>query len=797
MHRIWEFIFGLQRGFLSKEGELSLQFNPQWPGQQWVGAALWNGVLVALVVALVVYVYRRDARSRKVRVVLGAMRLAVLLLVIALLNRPVLTLTQERTEPSVLAVMVDRSVSMRVRDGGEGEGKPLSRLEAVTRLLEGNDRQVLKELAKKHEVKIYQFDEQAQLVGDGKDPQAEAKGLAGIKADGQATQVVQSVRGVLDDLQGQRVAGVVLLTDGRETPERQQQGEAIASLKSYNVKVFPVPVGSDEAPRNVDVQSITVQDTAFVGDIVNVKALVRATGYQGSHDVRMVLKDKKTGLPLKGVDGRPVEQTVSVPGDRPAEVELQFLPREITNLDVSVEAVKEAGEVDEDDNIRTAQVSVLDAKINLLYVDGYPRWDYRYVKNEMIRDKSVEISCLLTSADPTFAQEGDRPIKRFPESMTELLDYDVVVFGDVDPRQFTDAQLQLVSDFVSKKGGGFGMVAGPRWSPQAYRNTAIEPVLPVSISRVETSSGEEQGGGITQGFRPVLTREGESSSIFRFFADKEQNAKYLKNDWQPVFWYCRGVIAKPGVGEVYAEHPSETGPDGRKSPILVLGRFGAGRTLFSAIDDSWRWRFYTGEGIFDTYWVQQVRYLARSKKLGQRRLTLTTMRPAYEVGQQVRVSLRILDPQLQQQLPEQLRADVVDAATGQLIRQESLVRQESQRDLYVASWTADRIGQFAVKLPPIASGTDPLDVPVEVTVPRLELASPQVDRTFLTRLASETLGQSIPFIDAGTKLSAIPSVAKVIPIESAEPLWNAPIILVLFVLLIAAEWIARKVQGLL
>jgi hypothetical protein len=257
------------------------------------------------------------------------------------------------------------------------------------------------------------------------------------------------------------------------------------------------------------------------------------------------------------------------------------------------------------------------------------------------------------------------------------------------------------------------------------------------------------------------------------------------------------VIAKPGVGEVYAEHPTETGPDGRKAPVLVLGRFGAGRTLFSAIDDSWRWRFYTGEGVFDTYWVQQVRYLARSKKLGQRRLTLTTLRPAYEVGQQVRVSLRILDPQLQQQLPDQLRADVVDTGTGQLIRQESLVRQESQRDLYVASWTADRIGAFDVKLPPIASGTDPLDVPVEVTVPRLELASPQVDRTFLTRLASETLGEVIPFNQAGGKLLGIPSVAKVIPIESAEPLWNAPIILVLFVLLIGAEWIGRKVQGLL
>src|SRR5437762_3422013 len=150
---------------------------------------------------------------------------------------------------------------------------------------------------------------------------------------------------------------------------------------------------------------------------------------------------------------------------------------------------------------------------------------------------------------------------------------------------------------------------------------------------------------------------------------------------------------KPGTGKVYATHPTETSPDGRKAPLLVLGRYGAGRTLFSAIDDSWRWRFYTGESVFDTYWVQQIRYLARSKKLGQRRITFTSARPTYEIGEQVRATLRILDPQLIQQLPEQLRVEITDAQ-GQVLGHETLMRQEGQADLYVASFPADRVGQF-------------------------------------------------------------------------------------------------------
>src|SRR5207249_4691400 len=162
-----------------------------------------------------------------------------------------------------------------------------------------------------------------------------------------------------------------------------------------------------------------------------------------------------------------------------------------------------------------------------------------------------------------------------------------------------------------------------------------------------------------QGFRPVLTKAGADSSIFRFYADKAVNEKFLRDDIQPIFWYCRGVSVKQGVGEVFAEHPTEMDPDGRhRASLLVLGHFGAGRTMFSAIDDSWRWRFYTGESVFDTYWIQQIRYLARSKKLGQRRLTFVTVRPQYDIGQQVRLNLRVLDPALLQQLPEQIRVEI-------------------------------------------------------------------------------------------------------------------------------------------
>ncbi|MDB5293945.1 MAG: von Willebrand factor type domain protein, partial [Phycisphaerales bacterium] len=577
------------------------------------GTLSWNLILAATGALVVLYVYPRDGRSVGARTFLGVLRAGLVAFVLLLLNNPILTRTRNLTEPSVVAVLVDDSLSMKVRDVNIGQATSgPTRLEAAVDLLTGEDQALIKRLAKVHSLRFYSFDRNARALGavagvderkkkdvipvaDGSLLQAMQK----LAPEGNSTQVIPSILTVLDDLQGQRLAGVVILTDGRDTPTAPL-AEAYKTLANYQVKVYPVAVGSDKAPQNIELQSISVQDSAFKDDIVNVKLMVRATGYEVGHAVKLKVTEKKTGLQLKDPDGKFAEKVIHVADDKAIEQELLFKPDQVGPLDIKVEAEVQPGELDEEDNARTAQISVLDAKINVLYVEGYPRWEYRYIKNEMIRDRTVNISCILTSADPTFIQEhtdmksrGEAekykyfPYPQFPVTMEQLMESDVVLFGDVDPRQFADVQLQLISDFVSKKGGGFGMIAGPQWSPAAYRNTPIETLLPVYPVRTEVGWPTEP---ITEGFRPVLTKEGSASSIFRFFTDKAANEGYLKNQLQPLFWYCHGITVKPGVGEVYAEHPFDLGPDGRKAPLLVLGRFGSGRTLFSAYDDSWRWR---------------------------------------------------------------------------------------------------------------------------------------------------------------------------------------------------------------
>ncbi len=722
-----------------------------------------------------------------------------------------------------MAVLIDNSISMKVKDAKLVDGNPASRLDAAVDLLAGDNGRLLRRLAAVHDVRIYDFSRRPKEIASIPGPGDTATGpttrstdsavdsavvaLRDLKPEGNGTQVVSSLTDVLQDLQGQRVAGVAVLTDGRETPA-EAPPEALAAVKGFGIDVFPIPVGSDQMPRNIAVQSVTFEDTAFVNDYTNLHVTLRATGYEPNHPITLALLRQSTrngqtvNVPVLDDSGNEITQTVEAADDKPFGVDMQFKPTEadIPVANLVVEAKPQPGEMDDSDNFHPARLDVMDDNITVLYVDGYPRWDYRYLKNSLIRDKTIKVSCLLTSADPSFRQEGsddpNRPdhqdswrITAFPESMDQLLDYDVVIMGDVDPRQFTDAQLQMIADFVSKKGGGFAMVAGPRWSPQSYRNTPIESILPVIITHTEADDGMEN---ITEGFRPVLTRAAAHYPIFRFFPQWAANEEYVKNHLPPLFWYCRGIMIKPGVGITLAEHPTDLGPDDHKAPILVIGTYGTGRTIFSAIDDSWRWRFYTGESIFNTYWVQQLRYLARGRKIGQRKMTFTADRDVYELGKEVTIQLEPLSPDLIQQLSPPVTVQIIDDATGEAVRRLDLQRQDASSAVYSGSFTADRIGQFRVELPHLTNQDSTISF--KVVEPDMELREPQVDLSFLNRLATES---PIPFAQAGPTLTAIRSAAKIIPIDTVQPLWNAPLVMVVFVSLITVEWIMRKMVGLL
>src|SRR3954454_2734830 len=461
MQRLLEILFGATRDGAAPGVDRAIDFNPPvWRASH---ARLLNTLLIIAALVVVFLIYRREGRRKGPKIGLGILRVLLFVYVIILLNRPVIRETRTHVEPSVLAILIDNTISMSIPDvtrdgapstqpgvaiatpGTQPSTQPTSadpnspsRLQAVMNLLSGEDQALLKKLAKVHTVHLYTFNKDAREIatttpqtptnqpaapsdgGAGGADKAKDNGgvtpqvvgaIQGVDGDmeaGRTTQVVSSLLPVLDNLQGQRLAGVVVITDARETPTQSPPG-LIERLRRYPTKIYPVAVGSDKSPQNIDLVAVNMQDSVFKDDIVSAKVTVRATGYEPNHAIKIMLRDKKTGATLQGPEGKPAEKTITVVDANPVDEELLIMPDQVGLLDIEAVAEPQPGELNLEDNVRPATVAVLDAKINVLYADGYPRWEYRYIKNEMIRDKTINISCLLTSADERFAQEGDSP----------------------------------------------------------------------------------------------------------------------------------------------------------------------------------------------------------------------------------------------------------------------------------------------------------------------------------------------------------------------------------------------------
>jgi hypothetical protein len=401
----------------------------------------------------------------------------------------------------------------------------------------------------------------------------------------------------------------------------------------------------------------------------------------------------------------------------------------------------------------------------------------------------------LLSADEGFAQEGTEPIRRFPESPEELNRYDVVLFGDADPRGdwITETQLSMLLDFVGQVGGGFGMIAGERHSPYRFRGTVVEKLLPVAIDSNFTGRYEE---ALTEQTQMRFTLEGRRSPILRFEQDPEENDKTLAV-LPGVYWFCRTRGARPGA-EVLAEHPTLQTLQG-PMPMVVVGRYGAGKVFFQATDETWRWRRHGGEAFFDAYWLQVVRYLTRSKLLGQdRRFRLETDRREYQLGEPVTVRLRVLDPRLQSSPGPVLNARIVDK-DGVPIRSIAISRVGEESSLYEGSFVPPREGSYFVRLDLAAPtlGSGPPGAAFRVSLAGSESRVVQPDHEVLERLAVESGGESVMPADLPGLAERIPDRGIRLPDDVTETLWDTRLVLTIFVLIITVEWIVRKASGMI
>lgn len=748
-----------------------------------------------------------------------------------------------------------------------------SRIQLVQALLaQQPDLDWLKALVNQRRMKvhIYQLDMQGRAIKladkDGaageiieQDPrliERAHRAVAALEAEGKDSRLGTALRQVIEQYRGASLAAVVMFTDGVTTRD-----ETIAQVGEYAAqKAVPlhlVGIGDDHEIRDLKLHDLNVDDVAFKNDRIVFDARLTGKGYKkDTPPVSVVLKVKEKDGKEKELSRTKV--TVN-PQGKAERFKLVHQPTEVGRKQFIIEVEPSKGTAGEKlpnpANLRLERtIEVIDAKvIKVLYVEGQPRYEFRYTKFLLEREspddkknKTIELRTFLVDADPDFAQTDKTALVEFPRTQAELAQYDVVILGDVDAGKLGTQNLQHLADFVrgedakgkklAKGGGGLLLIAGALYNPHSYVGTPLAQVIPIEPGAKPVAAGAHE-----KKMRLELTPMGRMHPIFRFSSDDAQNMAIMQR-FAPMFWWSSGYRLKP-LAEVLAVHPDlkgdprdPAGQDGRL-PLVVQQFVGSGRSIFFGFDETWRWRFREDEVHFNNFWNQTVRYLARTRPT-RTDLRLDRQTP-YRLGEPIKITVRFPDST---PIPGVTDTKTPKGEVKVVVEYRPPSKQDVQSDPEVTtiqlgklegSWgtfehtlNRTREGKYRFRLtsPDVSKFQPDNEKPsAEATVelPPGELDRLRMNQPELTQAAEATQGRFYTILDANDLLDDLPAGVGVygsggsssdgpgrgasvptsrVSLGSPLPaikLWNTWWIFALVMFLLTSEWVLRKRKHLL
>ena len=761
--------------------ETAVEFVAPWP--PWVTIIL---VVLAAFFTFGLYYREQTAYRTWVKFALAAIRFGLICLVLWMMYG--YTLRPFRTDLPDLLLIVDTSQSMSTIDVQRptDEQPPTSRLQQAKNILLANDKQLADFLASNYQLKLVTLDSL-----ETTDVESMADQISQLDATVESSELGIALRKSLQRQRGRPVAGVVMLTDGITT-SGAPISEVATEAKHRGIPLHVVGLGSQLPARDLRLSNLLVDDVVFVGDLVTFDLTLSGDGYT----------NESIEVSLRRADGQsePITERLTLDTERDSKsVRLAMKAEEEGKFEFIVDTPVRDGESSKENNRLRATVEVRDERTRVLLVQSYPSYEYHYLKTLFERDQrstgdtsektSIELSVLLQDADPEFADIDAVALRSFP-TREELFQYDVCIFGDVNPSFLGTESLANVRDFVRERGRGFIGIAGPRYFPSAFVDTPLAELVPFDI---RSALAPPPDLPIEQGFRPVITALGQRMPSMQLSLNAQQNTE-IWSELPELYWLLEVDSLKPGA-RVLAEHPTRTNTSGRALPVTTLSYVGAGKVLFQNTDDSWRWRIGRGDEYFGRFWQQSIRYLSRFKLGEGRDVELTSDRETYNRGEVVRLRTRFFDERRAPNEDDGVKVLLEQQGRGQ--RRIALRRDAADRGVFVADVANLGTGQYhAVISEPTLDDLAP-SVDFNVESPDTELTRLEADFADLRRAAELSAGRFYPYEEAASMVDHLP-VGRQVRIEPLppEPIWNSWKIALLFLALIVTEWLGRRKAGM-
>ncbi len=732
----------------------------------WPAWSLWVSMIVAA--AILAWVMRARLRRSPAGPLassaptwragaLWLLQTTLAVVVLVALWQPALTVTELKAQQDVIAFLVDDSRSMGIEEGGTTR-----EAQAIDALQHG----VLDSVAKKFQTRLYRFDSRLTRVNEVK----------GLQPTASATRIGDSLDQLVEDTADVPIGAVVLLSDGSDNAGGPGR-ETMSALRARHIPVHTVGFGRERASRDVEIDDAVIAPRALVDSRTAVVISFHQHGYAGRTS-KLIVRDGGKVVASRDVtfeaDGAAQSETmlfnVGNAGAKAFQFSVDALPDEESRVN----------------NALTRLVIVESDKRRVLYVEGEPRWEYKFIKRAEEDDRVVQLLTMLRTTENKIYRQGIQDPKElaegFPTKPETLFRYQGLVIGSVEANYFTPAQRELIREFVDRRGGGL-LLLGGRYglADGGWGVSNLADLLPVVLPDSKKTFHVDPAS-------VDLAPAGRDNNVTRLVDDPAANADRWKKLPHLIDYQDPGV-PKPGAAVL-----AEMDAGGRKLPLLFTENYGRGRTAVLATSGTWRWQMHlpVGDPSHPLFWQQLLRWLVTG---APGHVVASVPNPMLFDESRVALSADVRGEDYQPVPDAHVEAHIIgpNGTTAKL----DMTPVPDTPGKFQADWTADQPGSYLTEVT-AQRGDQPVGRDV-FSFQRMdgvaESFHTEQNRDLLTRLATQTGGRYWRPQELSPLADEIAYSEAGVTTRPTKELWNMPAVFLAMLLLRSTEWLLRRRWG--
>jgi uncharacterized membrane protein len=678
-------------------------------------------------------------------------------LLLLVLWHPAVSVATLRPQQNVVAVVIDDSRSMALADDGKSR---------KDHLVEALNSGVLRDLQKKFQVRLYR-------AGAGLE---RIERLDQLNTSDTSTHLGESLKLVMGESSSLPVGAVVLLSDGADNSGGIDLN-TMDEIRRQHIPLHTVGFGREQAMHDIEIGDAQLPPRTLAESRLSANVTFHQHGYAGEQ-ARLSVKDGGKTIAFRVVtlkqDG--IEQTETLAFNAgPAGAKV---------LQISIDPLQNEENVN--NNSVTRLVGVDSAKPRILYVEGEPRWEYKFLRRAAELDNSLQLSSMLRTTQNKIYRQGIADPKEledgFPTKVEDLFRYQGLIIGGVEANYFTSTQQTLIKEFVDRRGGGILFLAGRfGLADGGYAKSEFADLLPTILPDRKNTFHRDPA-------TVQLTPAGRDSLLTRIEDDPGVNEARWKN-----LPYLAN-FEEPGTPKPGALVLAEMLPPGGKLPLLITQNYGRGRSALFATAGSWRWQMLQplSDMSHEIFWRQMLRWVVGGTN---GRVVATVAKTVLSDETRVHLRAEVRDKSYLPANDAKVQAHVMGPEG---LAETVEMRPEPGSDgIYVADWNADKAGSYVAEVTATRVNEEPIG---DVATFRREDGvaenfHTQQNRELLEKLSSQTGGRYYRPGQISKLADEISYSEAGINTRETKDLWDMPIVFLAALLLRSGEWLMRRRWG--